>query len=327
MDPAVGLPVKIRRSIALGALIVLLPLWAHDRGFVTAVPRDSDWVGRTARLEKRIMVQHRVMRVLDTGGGSPAVLLLHGWSDSSYTWRELIPRLEDRYRLIAPDWPGFGYSDKRGPAMGYGDLARLCAGLLDELGLDRAVVVGNSMGGGAAVRFAADFPDRTLGLVAVDAAAGMSHDEGPWLQSLLTTDGVNLAAVWIMGRLTYRISLITAVADGDSVTAEVVEEMYRPLNTPGGRVAMLEQFIHIRGEPVTRADVERIRAPTLILWGRDDSWLPLAAAERLHAWIPGSRLEVLDGVGHLPQWEAPQKTAELIDEFARTLGTRGRSIR
>jgi len=307
-----------RRSIALGVLLVLLGLWVYDRGLSTVQPGDSAWVRSTADDSLQIVVDGVTLRVLDVGQGTP-LLLLHGWSDSTYTWHQLIPRLQDRYRLVAFDWPGFGYSDKPAGGMGYEDLVGVCDGVLDGLGIGRAIVVGNSMGGGAAVRFAADRPQRTLGLVAIDAAAAVGQGQGPWLQSILTTPGVGHAAVWVMGRLTHRVSLTTAVADGDSVTDAIVEEMYLPLNTPNGRTAMLEQFIEIKQNPVTRSVAARVRVPTLVLWGREDSWIPLSTGETLRDVIPGARLEVLDHVGHLPQWEAPEVAARLIDGFVRSV--------
>jgi pimeloyl-ACP methyl ester carboxylesterase len=299
--------------LCVAALVVLIIV---GRGFKTGRPEDSAWVAASARFEKYLDVDGLRIRALDTGGAGPAILLLHGWADSTHTWSRIIPLLSPKFRLIAFDWPGFGWSEKPEGVFPFPRYAKVAAGVLDAFGIEKAYVAGNSMGGAAAMRFAVDIPSRLRGLILLDAHTPLSAEgKNPALNSLLTPVLGEIGA-FLMGRTIYRMVIEGLVVDKTLITAEVVREMYLPVTSPGGRRAMLAQFREIVAHPVGWEDAARITAPTLIIWGRKDRLTPRRAGERLHETIKGSRLEILADTGHVPQWERPESVARLIQDFA-----------
>jgi len=304
----------VRWAFPLGALFFFIIVMANHRGCSTTLPEDSRWVRETTSIQKQVEVDGVRLRVLDTGEG-PAVLLLHGFLDSSYTWRKLIPLLQDHYRVIALDLPGFGYSDKPEEPFPFADYASVVLGVLDQLEIDRPFIVGNSMGGSVALRIAIDFPDRVRGLVPIDP--GTPRDEGEPFgpMNLLRMRFVGDFCVHAMGPWTFERVWNSMLTEGRRVSEIEMDEMYGLLNTPGARRAALNQIREIRTNPVDWEATEKISAPTLLIWGRQDELVPLRYGERLNDHIPNSRLVILDDTGHLPQWEAPDEVARLVDAF------------
>jgi pimeloyl-ACP methyl ester carboxylesterase len=306
----------VRWGGASGALLVLIVLLANHRGCSTTLPGDSAWVRETKSIQKQVEVDGVRIRVLDTGEGTP-VLLLHGFLDSSYTWRALIPRLQDRYRVVALDLPGFGYSDKPDETFSLGDYSSVVVGVLDQLGIDRAFIVGNSMGGSVALRIAIDSPERVRGLVPIDP--GTPRDEGEPFgpMNLLKMRVVGDLCVHAMGPWVFQRVWNSMLTEGRRISEIEMDEMYGLLNTSGARRAGLRQIREIRSSPVDWEATEKISAPTLLIWGRQDKLVPLKYGRRLNDHIPGSRLVVLDDTGHLPHWETPDEVTRLFDAFVR----------
>jgi pimeloyl-ACP methyl ester carboxylesterase len=308
--------------IVLAALVAVLAVAILiGRGFHRGTPADSAWVRQSAAWEKQVAVDGVKLRVLDVGSGTP-ILLLHGWADSTFTWREVIARLKDHRRLIAVDWPGFGWSEKPDRIFGYRDLAAFSVAVLDALGIEKAFVAGNSMGGGAALKMAADYPARVLGVIPVDAHTELVLEKPDPMLNLLIMNNVGEVASWAMGRSIYRIMLTRLVVDKDLVTADVVRETYLPVTSPGGRRASLRAMREISARPVTFQDISKIKAPMLILWGARDVLTSKRAGKKLHEMMPGSKLAIFDNAGHTPQWERPDEVAKLMDGFVADVTSR-----
>ncbi len=294
--------------------LLLIALWLNDRGISETDPTTSQWLVDTVSVSKTLNVNGHHVRVLDQGKGTP-IVLLHGWCDSSFTWRHVIPPLAEHYRVIALDWPGFGYSSKPAEAVPFSEMADVLAATLDELGIEQAVIAGNSMGGGASLQFAATYPKRVIALIPIDAAVPMDINRSGWVIKLLSVDAINDLAAQALGRFVHRLALKSAVHQASVVTDQEAEERYLPLNTSGARSFMIRQLIEIKSEPVPWKRITSISAPTLIVWGKQDHWIPLAAGESLQKNIPNSSMVVLDRVGHMPQLESPKKLVSLIKDF------------
>lgn len=303
---------KLSWMISLGALLFVFILMANHRGCSTTVPQDSEWVRETNSFQKQLVVDGVRLRVLDTGEGPP-VLLIHGFLDSSYTWRRVIPLLRDRYRVIALDLPGFGYSDKPHEPSSFVEYARVVVGVLDQLQIDQAFLVGNSMGGSVALRVAIDFPERVRGLVPI--AAGTPRDEGESFNAinLLKMRFVGEFCVHTMGPWIFERVWNSMLTEGNEVSEREIDEMYGLLNTLGARTAALNQIREIRSNPVEWEATQRIGVPTLLIWGRQDKLLRYG--ERLKGHIPDSRMVIIEDTGHLPQWEKPDEVTRLLGAF------------
>ena len=225
------------------------------------------------------------------------------------------------YRVMAVDLPGFGYSDKPG---GY-SLDAYVAFVRDWLDLhciDRAVVVGNSMGGAIAAAVAGLAPERVASLVLVDP--GGFGREVSWLLRLA---GLRLVSSALDVRFTprrVRRGLRFVYADSSLIDDAEVDRIVEISELPGSRQAFLEiahKVIGLRGlrPGLGLGDIPAgITAPTLILWGRRDRIIPVSHAERAHQAIPGSQVVLFDDCGHCPQLEVPELFTESVLGFLRS---------
>jgi pimeloyl-ACP methyl ester carboxylesterase len=261
-------------------------------------------------------VAGRRVRFVRKGSG-PAIVLLHGFASSIYTWKDVLPVLARDHDVMALDLPGFGQSDCP-PDVSFDEYPGVVLGLLDRLGLRRATLVGNSMGGAVAVVVAAEKPDRVERLVLVDAAGfNLEEKNRPW--PLRVVGSAPVAAVldrMPLRRLLVEASLRQVFFDHALVTGDRVDEYLEPLLRPGAPRAIRSLLASrsLRPDAVQRLLAE-VRAPALILWGREDAWIPVSQADRFAEALPGSRLFVLDRSGHMPQEERPAEVARRIEEF------------
>lgn len=239
---------------------------------------------------------------VEAGQGEP-VLLIHGLGGSTFSFRHVIPELAQHRRVLAFDLRGFGYSQQDGE----GDFsltgqAELTARLLDALGIDRADVVGHSMGGAIAMRLAAGHAGRVSRLVLVDSATNRER-RGRRLGALLRPLMPVLSLLTLHNRRFYRRALLTAVHDPAFVTDEIVDTYFRPTRMKGHASAMARLGAGVRRDPPLAP--EQVTQPTLILWGEHDRWIPVEHGEELHEAIAGSELVLVPSAGHLPLEEQP----------------------
>jgi 4,5:9,10-diseco-3-hydroxy-5,9,17-trioxoandrosta-1(10),2-diene-4-oate hydrolase len=288
--------------------------------------------GLAARLEnRRTMVQARDMddRYLQAGAvrvrywaagdqGAPLVLL-HGLGASVECWQENLAELGERYRVFAVDAPGFGRSDKPDRPLTIDYLAAFVRDFLDALALPRATLIGHSLGGAVALRFALDSPGRIDRLVLVAPAA--LGRRGSLALRLMTLPGV--------GELFSRPSragtarfIRMASSDPSVVTDELVDRAYELARLPGAQASLLSALraaVTLGGQrrecfgPIVDG-LRQIAAPTLVLWGTKDRILPVAQAEVTRA-IADVRVERWTGCGHLPMMERPAEFNTLVLDF------------
>jgi pimeloyl-ACP methyl ester carboxylesterase len=254
------------------------------------------------------------LRVRDTGPrDAPAVILLHGFGSSLETWDAWADMLSDKFRVIRYDLPGFGLTGPD-PTGDYSDArsVQVLAALMDRLGLARASIIGNSMGGKLAWTFAATQPERVTKLVLVspDGFASPGFEYGkkpnvPFVMRLLP---------YVLPQSMLRASLVPAYADPAMLTDSLVTRYRDMMRAPGVRaaiVARMEQYMPEDPEPLLR----HIIAPTLLVWGGKDGMIPYAnAQDYLHA-IPNSRLVSFPDLGHIPQEEAPARSLAPVRQF------------
>lgn len=246
------------------------------------------------------------------------LVLLHGSNASLHTWEPWVAAMPGR-RIITLDLQAHGLT---GPiASGdYGQkaMAGLTLATLDALGVGRFALGGNSMGGGVAARIALDAPERVSHLVLV-AAAGLDMPAGqtravPLAFQLLRTPVVRDVLRDVSPRFMFERSLRSAVANEAIITAAMIDRYWELARLPGQRAATVQR-VNLPGDRTLEDNAERITVPTLILWGREDGWVPLAIGERWDARLPASTLIVYDGIGHLPHEEAAARSAADVEAF------------
>jgi pimeloyl-ACP methyl ester carboxylesterase len=258
---------------------------------------------------------------VDVGDG-PTVLLLHGLGHSTHGWRKVIhPLASAGYRIMAVDLPGFGFSDKPG---GYTleSYVQFVRDWLDLHCIERAALVGNSMGGAITAAVAGLAPERVGAAVLVDPG-GFSR-EVTWALRLA---GLRVVRAALNLRLTprrVRRALRFVYADPALIEDEEVARIIELSQLPGSRQAVLEiahKAIGLRGlrPGLGLGDIpQQITAPTLIVWGARDRVIPLSHVRIAQAAIGGSELLVFDGCGHCPQLEIPELFAQAVIGFLRT---------
>ncbi|MEO6629300.1 MAG: alpha/beta fold hydrolase [Aquihabitans sp.] len=259
-------------------------------------------------------------------GSGPALLLVHGMAGRSSTWKPVMAELAEHFTVIAPDLPGHGRSDKPRSDYSLGAYATFLRDLLIDLDIDRATVVGQSLGGGITMQFAYQHPELCERLVLV-SAGGLGTEVSPLLRAL-TVPGVDylmpLAFLPVLSQGALKIAELASkvglkpsaqtvqmfnaydsLADGDTRTA-FLHTLRSVVDRHGQRVSALDR-LHLASE-----------MPTLIVWGDRDHIIPVQHAYDAHAAIPQSRLEIFEGAGHFAHAEEPLRFARLLHEFVST---------
>jgi pimeloyl-ACP methyl ester carboxylesterase len=261
-----------------------------------------------------------------TAGRGPLLVLLHGIAGTSATWGEVIPLLCGRHTVIAPDLVGHGDSEKpHGDYSLGGAYANAIRDLLEALGQERATSVGHSLGGGVAMQFAYQSPERCERMVLV--SSGGFGREVHLLLRAAALPGAEAVLPWLcvagkrsVGKVVHALGRIGLRASAD------LEETWRSfvsLEEPEARRAFLHTvrgIIDLGGKRVSASDLLYLAAelPTLIIWGEKDPLIPVRHARDAHERIPGSRLEIFAGAGHFPHRDDPERFAEVLLDFLQT---------
>jgi pimeloyl-ACP methyl ester carboxylesterase len=242
------------------------------------------------------------LHIRDTGPrDGPAVLMLHGFGASLHTWQGWADLLSDRFRVLRLDLPGFALTGPD-PTGDYSDAraAVILAALLDSLGIAQADVVGNSMGGRIAWRFALADPARVRRLVLV-APDGFASPGRPYGAAEPVPPIVHLLP-WMMPRSMVRVTLAPAFADASRMSEADVDRAHDLLRAPGVRAAILARMAqHVLEDP--RPLLPRLTQPVLLLWGEHDRLIPASHGRDWLAVLPRAELVVLPDLGHVPQEE------------------------
>jgi pimeloyl-ACP methyl ester carboxylesterase len=259
-------------------------------------------------------------------GSGPPIVLIHGMLNSSRHWEAVAARLARSHQVIAPDLIGHGGSATPRGDYSLGAHAASIRDLLATLGVERATIVGHSLGGGVAMQFFYQFPQRTERLVLV-SSGGLGPEVSPLLR------GAALPGSALLLRLATQPRLVDAIADAgtrlrtrgaaNGVHLQAVARALRPLQDSGARRAFLETLravIDRQGQRVSAR--ERLyllsEMPTMIVWGERDRTIPLAHGLAAREVIPGCRFEVLPRAAHFPNLEDPAGLADVLADFVAT---------
>ncbi len=276
--------------------------------------------------EVRTVTVHGHRRAYRLGGAGPPVVLLHGIGDHSETWHDVLPELARDHLVIAPDLLGHGASAKPRGDYSVGGFANGVRDLLTVLGIDRATVVGHSLGAGVAMQFAYQYPDRCERVVLV-SAGGVSRAVHPVLRALTlpgTTVVLSALRIRMIERqvrlalqLLRRLDTPTAI---DALDLLRVIEGLPDVEARAAFVRTLRSVIDPRGQLVTMLDRCYLAEgmPTMLVWGSRDAVVPVHHAHRAHAAMPGSRLEIFEGAGHVPFRTHPERFVATLRDFLAT---------
>ncbi|MDG3009099.1 alpha/beta fold hydrolase [Rhodococcus sp. D2-41] len=256
------------------------------------------------------------------GGDGEPLLFIHGMVGSSRAWRYVMPRLADRHLVLAPDLPGHGSSGKPRGDYSLGAFAAALRDMLDRLGIERVTVVGHSLGGGVAMQLAYQHPELCERLVLI-SSGGLGREVN-WLLRLMAVPGSE-AALAAMTSPAVRLcgGAVRDWLGSRGVRAERADESWRALMSLSGTesrrafLRTLRSVVDPGGQAVSALDRLYLTAglPVQVIWGAGDPIIPVDHAFAARDQLAGSKLSVLDGVGHFPHVEAPDTVAGLIDRF------------
>ncbi len=252
-------------------------------------------------------------------GEGPPLLFVHGLSGSWQNWLENIPVLAGSHRVIAVDLPGFGHSPMPRERITIAGYARTLDGLLEQLSIDSAMVVGNSMGGFIGAELAIAFPERVRRLVLVSAAGISTASRGAYVPLARRLERVTgVTAAWLASRSDLvarrarlrQATLSVVVAHPARLPGPLAAEQLRGAGKPG----FLQAFAAIATYPL-RERLVKIACPTLIVWGRKDRLITVRDAEVFGELIEDSRVVIFPDTGHLAMLERPAAFNALLEEF------------
>ncbi len=312
MRTAVRVVVGFFAVIVLVSAVLVAVSWAPDRSVAELSPR---WATAPSVF---VEVDGMQVHLRDEGPRDDAmpIVLLHGTSASLHTWEGWVAALKGQRRVISMDLPGFGLT---GPMVD-GDYrmeryVQFLTALLDKLGVQQAVLAGNSFGGGLAWKMAVAHPERVGKLVLVDAG-------GYPTPSVSMPIGFRIAQIPVLNKV-MEVTLPRSMVESsvrnvygqpEKVTPELVDRYYDLTLRAGNRAALAERFRQApAGEGVDA--IKTIKVPTLILWGGRDRLIPPENGERFHQDIAGSQLVMFPALGHVPHEEGAAVTVTAVRQF------------
>lgn len=298
----------------------------HGAGVPVAEAGDDGASPAARAFGPREIVLHGHRAIYRTAGSGPPVVLVHGMVNSSRHWQDVALRLAERFTVIAPDLIGHGDSAALRGDYSLGAHAAGIRDLLAVLGVDRATLVGHSLGGGVVLQFFYQFPQRIDRMVLV-SSGGLGPEVSPLLRSAALPGASRLLALAAHRRLLSALSRSGAAlrhrGREKGVYLQAIARALRPLEQPGSREAFLQTLravIDVHGQRVSARDRLYLVGvlPALIVWGERDHTIPIAHGRDAHAAIPGSRFATLPRAAHFPHLEDPEGLAAIIAEFLET---------
>lgn len=265
-------------------------------------PEAADAASATDRAERTVDVRGIATHLFEAGAPeAPPLLYIHG-TFLGNLWIDFHRALARDFHVFAPDTPGFGLTERPSWMRDMSDYVLYFRDLLDALGLDRPVIVGHSLGGWMAVEIAVWFPERVGKLVLADAAG--IRVKGTPIADLLAMNPQELLAV-SFENLTAAAPLIPAAVDVDYIVS-----LYRQRTTLAA-LAWNPSY-----DPKLERRLERVRCPTLVVWGERDKLIPPVYGETFHRLIPESRHVTIPGAGHMVMFEQPDEWSKIVAGFA-----------
>ena len=311
-----------------GIILIILTLIVLIGPFLIPVPP----LENTVPIEQLVDVDSKFVEVNGVnvhyktyGQGEPTFILLHGFGASLFSWHEVTEPLSEFGTVIAYDRPAFGLTERPLEWEGespYGPQAQvdIVIGLIDELGVVKASLVGNSAGGTVSMQVALQYPERVEALILVDAAVYAGGGAPSWSRPILKTPQMNHVGPLIARQLQAQgVQFIkTAWHDPSKITQDIFEGYQKPLQIENWDKALWQLTVASEESGLVERLTE-ITIPTLVITGDDDRIVPTEQSLRLADELPNAELKVIAQSGHLPHEEKPVEFMQAVTEFLSTL--------
>jgi pimeloyl-ACP methyl ester carboxylesterase len=275
---------------------------------------DEILIKYTNHASRFAIVDGTMVHYRDEGSGYP-VVLLHGAFSSLHTFDDWTRLLKADFRIIRYDLPAFGLTGVHAAAdYSMRSHIRLLRQLMDTLGIDRFVLGGSSLGGWIAWEFALRHPERVRKLILLDAAGFLDAESIPLAFKMARAPFAGRVVRMVVRRNILEQFIKEVYADADKITPELVDRYYELFSREGNPDAFL-QMVNRTPFMDNTPQLPNVRPPTLIIWGEQDRWIPVANAHRFLNAIPRARLVIYEGIGHLPMEETPEDTMQEVWRF------------
>jgi pimeloyl-ACP methyl ester carboxylesterase len=250
---------------------------------------------------------HKI-RYLEEGSSEKTIILIHGLGGSSERWLKVIPRLSAKYRVIAPDMIGFGYSDKPSEDYTVEFFSKFLSAFINNIGPKSTILIGTSLGGQIAAHYAST--SKTIEKMVLVAPSGIMKSPTPAI------DAYMMAALY--PNHTSAREAFAMMSSSGAVDEFTVSDFVKRMSTPNAKLAFISSVLGIKNSNIEES-LRKIMVPTLLVWGKQDRVIPIKHAGQFVSSIKDCTFLELDGCGHLPHVESPDRFSESVLEF---LGSR-----
>jgi len=292
-------------------------LWGRSVPLVR--PTRIDW--NTSLPPKTVQTNGHTIFYTVKGEGRP-LLLIHGYGAGMWVWEKQIEILSQLYRVYAVDVIGHGFSDR--PKIPYIPEAYTCflRDFMDGAGIEKATLIGNSMGGGIAWATAILFPERVDGLILIDCVPPdvLAQVKNKSLRTLIAIRNIPCLpylVISVRSISSMRWVLKDCVSDVKLITPEVVKRQYELSRIKGTTWVLYSTLKHAEEALKLKDQFSLIRQPALFIWGEKDIIFPPDVGETLHRAITGSKFQLIEKSGHIPMWESPDIVNPAILDFLK----------
>lgn len=308
-------------------LVAALFLWGYapDTNAAAMKTKYGGGASQFAELQPGLNVHYR-----DEGNrNGRAVVLIHGSNASLHTWEPWVERLGRNYRIISLDLPGHGLTGSHpGGVYDYPVFVDVVDKLLTKLGVTKAVIGGNSMGGGVSWMFALAHPEKTEAVLLIDAAGAPAWQskKTPIGFRAMRTPVVKELARFIAPRSMFESSLKTSMSVQSKIDDALIDRYWELNRYPGNREASIKRFaLPHNNRQASKEALAAIKAPVMVMWGAEDNLIPVSSARWFTEAIPDAKLVIYPKVGHVPMEEVPDESAAHVKFWLDALPSEGES--
>lgn len=253
-----------------------------------------------------VSVEGNKVRYLECGDADETILLIHGLGASAERWEFVKPIFEKHYKVVVPDLPGFGLSDK--PVVDYTPdfFTNFLEKFLNEINVEKTHVIGSSLGGQISAEFTAKHPEIVEKLVLVSSSGIMKH-------STPALDAYVMAALYPNKETAHQA--FKTMSASTEVNEKIVDAFVERMHLPNAKMAFMSTILGLKNAEILTAKLETIKSPSLIVWGNLDPVIPIEYAEAFVSSIQDCRFFQMDGSGHTPFVDNPEKFTEVVLDF------------
>jgi pimeloyl-ACP methyl ester carboxylesterase len=307
---------KVKKNrIYLFTLIVFV--WVIGGGVYSDISVENLKQEYANEQSKFIEIDGMEVHYRDEGSGMP-ILLIHGTAASLHTWDDWTSELTKTHRVIRMDLPAFGLTGpNQSRDYSIKSYTSFINNFITEVKIDSFHLAGNSLGGNIAWNYALEHPKKVQKLVLVDASGLPTGKAKPWIFKMANIPVLNTGFLYYTPKFLIQKNIKEVYADDSKITAELLTRYHKMALREGNRQAFVDRAkLDFKQDSLTTiGQLKSLQNPTLIIWGEQDEWIPLACGKAMNENIPNSTLEVLKNSGHVPMEENRKESLELIQSF------------